>query len=480
MVLYTYGDIEVSLDELYYKPKKKEEKKSKLEGTLLGDILGKMGFSYKKKEIPDGPAYIKNFEEAVFSNSSKLEGTLLGYVVSKLKGLFHKGKKDVVAFNGDIIGFDINKKAGDEALALYLGGRAYYENKDNNYDNFVSDLEKILEKQGIKLNENNKDVIIKYADLKGKAFFTNEEKALENIVNVYADLLFDEKLALTEKSAAGAYPKIFKQLNELAKRRGIEIAFILGNHDLDYKLFKKRYNEKKYKHLHFIDREVKNVGGYRLAGFGGSPEVPPSIQVGDKKMNYALSGFASYTYNSEDVEKAAKEFIKKAGKVDALVFHKSYSKAREGAEVLEGSFPKEDFTMNDDNGKSFMKSIDDIIKALNPDVVIGGHWHDGLVFEDKRLYINPGQRGIIRYDWKGYDWLNKPKIKAPKPAKQPEQKAISKEELLKQLEDKNFREEYTNSLVKNPQIQALLKQLNITLDDLKNSVEPWKVLLKMN
>lgn len=211
------------------------------------------------------------------------------------------------------------------------------------------------------------------------SFDLSDDKALSNVSRIYSDVLFDK--TLVDSPVSGAYVKILSELNSIAEQNGVKVGFILGNNDLDYHLFKARYEKLNLSSLVFADRQVVDINGVRVAGFGGSPEVP-SVFVG---------GLGEYCSNTNFFDEGFNELIKDESGVDVLLVHKAYDKVN-GIIPVRGSFHSEPMVTPE-----FIGFIDNLISHFKPDYVISGHWHGGIEFVNEGVtHVNPGSQGVLK------------------------------------------------------------------------------------
>jgi len=254
----------------------------------------------------------------------------------------------VVLHAGDFINKDVQAEAELEAFSLYK--------------KFVT----------------NKSLNTKLASYKS-SFDFKPENELSNISHIYSDILFDE--GLVDNPVSGAYVKIFNELNSIAKSNNVSVGFILGNNDLDYHLFKARYDKLNLSNLIFTDNKVTCINGVKVAGFGGSPEMP----------NVFVGGLGEYCSNSKFFDEAFSELIKDDSKVDILLTHKAYDNIT-GVTPVRGSFhPNPTVT------PEFSDFIDKLINHFKPSYVVSGHWHGGIEFVNNGLtHVNPGSHGVLK------------------------------------------------------------------------------------
>ncbi len=276
-------------------------------------------------------------------------------------------KPKLIAHTGDFIGKSIQGNAFIEASNLYkklLG--------NNDLNDKLKDYKKNKFEKYIKLT-NIPSEVIKY---------------------IYADILFDEKL--TDKPFSGVYNKVFKELERIAEENNVDIAFVLGNNDLSYELFSKRFNNSDYKRLHLVEGKVKKINGIKVGGIGGSIEA--STYLG------AITGKASYNnVNKSFINKLKNESI------DLLITHKAFGNKPYGAnnyKIIKGSLPKKgNFKENE-----FKTALSDLIKSVKPKYIASGHWHDNALFISSSVgnYVNPGSRGVAVVNGENVDFKVKP------------------------------------------------------------------------
>nr|MBD3312179.1 hypothetical protein [archaeon] len=343
-----------------------------------GDIEVKSG------ELDDLDSVLNGLEEKLEADNPYYKMPVIGWFYRKIAG------PNVVTLPGDLIGKEVQVKAVKEAYGLYQNLMVYDAVKD--YDS-LSASEQARLKSGedyfnsldSKLKAGLKSYHESFEDM-------SDEHAVANIVRVYADILFNEELGFSDDSVAGAYNKILNKLEEFAVDNKVKVAFVLGNNDLDYHLFKSRYDKLEFKNLHFIDRKVEKVGRYKLGGFGGSPEIsgPLIDSLGDK----GLAHFASSTFPHGDGElkKAKNKFMEEySGRLDALVVHKAHNDVVSD-EVFWGRLGQYGVF-----NEAFIPTINELVGHFNPKRVISGHFHGGLGFvKDDVEFINPGARIAAR------------------------------------------------------------------------------------
>ncbi len=351
----------------------------------------------------------------------------------------------LIAHTGDFIGKSIQGNAFIEASNLY---------------------EKLLKNEDLdeKLKNYRKNKFEKYIKL------TNIPSDI--IKYIYADILFDEEL--TDKPFSGVYNKVFRELERIAEENNVDIAFVLGNNDLSYELFSKRFNNSDYKRLHLVDGKVKKINGIKVGGIGGSIEA--STYLG------SITGKASYN-------KVNNSFINKLKNksIDLLITHKAFGEKPYGADdykIIKGSLPKKDYFEENE----FKTALSDLIKSVKPKYIASGHWHDNVLFISSRVgnYVNPGSRGVAVINGDKADFKVKPVRLSYSKELLKEVSILSNNiYLLDSLKTTEGRKELVNSigeminknteLLNNDEIKALWSNK----DELINSEDKLRELLRL-
>lgn len=294
---------------------------------------------------------------------------------------------------------DYNKRFGDVPVISWFK-RKFYEKVDPVVVNLSGDF--IGKSLQAELEVKASELYIKLKSGSGldaklsayrAGFVFDDAHELENIARVYADYCFRTDLG----PASGVYTKVIDKFEFLAKKFNVDFTFVLGNNDLDYHLFKSRFeNLMGVNRVHFIDRKIEKIKGYTLAGFGGSPESSAVLNV----INNNEKGLGDYVSNVRFFSEARDELLKAyhGERIDALIVHKAYDS--EDLPTKWGGFCAN--PMNGPEFVSFMNLMNGLFSKLNPRYVLCGHWHEGACFKKgDSWFINPGARDVARTDFYG-------------------------------------------------------------------------------